>query len=61
MLLFAGHSNRGKIVYAGQDVDSGELLVVSQWQVKCTMPRRKGSQGDVLDPDLANTLKQVLL
>jgi hypothetical protein len=40
-------------------VESGELLVVSQWQVKCSMPKRKGSQGEVPDPELANTLKQV--
>lgn len=59
--MLAGHSQRGKIVYAGQDVESGELLVVSQWQVKCTIPKRKGSHGDVSDPELANTLKQVCL
>ncbi|XP_059478239.1 eIF-2-alpha kinase GCN2 isoform X2 [Neocloeon triangulifer] len=54
-----GHSNRGKIVYAGQDIDSGELVVVSQWKVKCITPKRKGSQDEIHSSEFTNIMKQI--
>jgi len=48
-------------VYAGQDIESGELLVVSQWKVKTPTPKRKGSHGEAADPELVNIVKQVYI
>ncbi|CAB3382831.1 Hypothetical predicted protein [Cloeon dipterum] len=53
-----GHSSRGKVVYAGQDINSGELVIVSQWSMKCPGLKRKDLQ-DEISPELANISKQV--
>lgn len=57
--VLIGHGTRGSVAFAAQDVDSGELLVVCQWLIKCPMPRRKGSLDASLNPELAALLKQV--
>ncbi|KAI4502781.1 hypothetical protein M0802_001825 [Mischocyttarus mexicanus] len=52
-----GHSNKGSIVYAGLDITSGELLVVTEWTLKYGTHKEKHEKRDIAD--LQYAMKQI--
>ncbi|KAI4482571.1 hypothetical protein M0804_008424 [Polistes exclamans] len=52
-----GHSNKGSIVYAGLDMTSGELVVVTEWTLKYGTHKEKQEKRDIAD--LQYAMKQI--
>ncbi|XP_034940000.1 eIF-2-alpha kinase GCN2 [Chelonus insularis] len=52
-----GHSSKGSIVYAGVDMNTGELFAVTEWTLKCGSAEEANSEPET--SDLQHSMKQI--